>query len=69
MAQAETTNGRAANKPGVYLHKESGKSVVIEDAHGVGHQIADAFVQAGYVRQEAKEAESVKAPEVSKNTK
>lgn len=69
MAQAETTNGRAANKPGVYVHKESGASVVIEDAHGIGHQIADAFVQVGYVRQEATEAESVKTPEVPKTTK
>jgi hypothetical protein len=64
MAQAEITKGREENKPGVYLHKESGQSVVIEDAHGVGNQIADAFVQVGFVRQEATKAEPKVAPVV-----
>jgi len=64
MAQAEITKGREENNPGVYLHKESGQSVVIEDSHGVGHQIADAFVQAGFVRQEETKVEPVVAPVV-----
>lgn len=66
MAQAEITKGRAANTPGVYVHKESGQKVVIQDSHGLGNQQADAFVQVGYVRVEETEAESKSTPEVKK---
>jgi hypothetical protein len=72
MAKAEITKNKPEHKPGVYIHKESGQEVVIEDNHGVGHQIADAFVQVGFVyspngsqkaKTEVKEVESKEAPE------
>jgi hypothetical protein len=49
------TNGqsRPVNLPGIYKHKETGVTVEIQDAHGLGNQQADAFVQTGFVRVEA----------------
>ena len=73
MAQAEITKNKPANKPGAYIHKESGQRVVIEENHGVGTQIADAFVQVGFVpddsaqgEKEVKKAESDEAPVTKK---
>ena len=75
MAQAEITKNKPENKSGTYIHKESGQKVEIQENHGVGNQIADAFVQVGFVRddsaqgeKEVKKAESDEAP-VTKKTK
>ncbi len=69
MANAEITKNKPENKPGAYIHKESGQRVVIEENHGVGTQIADAFVQVGFVpddsaqgKKKVKKAESDEAP-------
>ncbi len=66
---AEKSTEKVENKPGVYVHRESGKSVVIEDAHGFGHQIADAFIQTGYVRQEETKVETKVEPKTAPEVK
>jgi len=42
-------NGNTLNKPGLYTHKESGKTVELDGTPDVGTPIIDAFIQAGYV--------------------
>ena len=65
MANAEITKNKPENKPGAYIHKESGQRVVIEENHGVGTQIADAFVQVGFVPDDSAQGEK----EVEKENK
>jgi hypothetical protein len=68
MANAEITKNKPENKPGAYIHKESGQRVVIEENHGVGTQIADAFVQVGFVPDDSPQAEK-EVKEVEKENK
>ena len=61
-------NGRAINPEGVYKHKESGATVVLESSPGVGTPMIDAYIQAGYVyagdQEVVKPAPVVIAPQV-----
>jgi hypothetical protein len=67
MAKTETNGeGRPANAPGVYRHKETGKELIARRHRKFGDSQADGFVQAGYewVGPEPKVTKETKQPEV-----